>query len=71
MTSLRGGSDHGGSTVERHPPGCARCGIPVADGLQPTTWTCSVEDGVRRFFCDTCSRENLAAIEGRLDSSWW
>ncbi|MEU2779020.1 hypothetical protein ABZ646_40720 [Streptomyces sp. NPDC007162] len=71
MTSLRGGSDHGGSTVEPHPLVCARCGAPAADGPRPTTWTCSVENGVRRFFCDTCSRENLRAIEGRLDSSWW
>lgn len=30
-----------------------------------------MEHGVRRFFCDTCSRENLRAIEGRLDTSWW
>ena len=49
---------------------CARCGT-TADGPQPVTWTCSVENGVRQYFCDTCSRENLRAIEGRLDSSWW
>lgn len=49
---------------------CARCGAP-ADGPPPATWTCSVENGVRQYFCDICSRENLRAIEGRLDSSWW
>ncbi|MEU2425973.1 hypothetical protein ABZ619_34030 [Streptomyces sp. NPDC007851] len=70
MTSLPGGSDHGGSTAEPHPLVCARCGT-LADGPPPTTWTCSVEHGDRRFFCDTCSRDNLRAIEGRLDSSWW
>ncbi|MEU2617388.1 hypothetical protein ABZ642_04350 [Streptomyces sp. NPDC007157] len=70
MTSPSGGSDHGGSAAEPHHPVCARCGTP-ADGPQPTTWTCAMENGVRRFFCDTCSRENLRAIEGRLDSSWW
>ncbi|MFE4961866.1 hypothetical protein [Streptomyces sp. NPDC056660] len=70
MTSLPGGSDHGGSAPESHPPVCARCGNP-ADGPRPATWTCSVENGVRQFFCDICSRENLRAIEGRLDSSWW
>ncbi|MGW4319040.1 hypothetical protein ACWEMW_07580 [Streptomyces sp. NPDC004684] len=48
---------------------CARCGAP-ADG-PPPTWTCSVENGVRRYFCDACSREHLRAIEGRLDSAWW
>ncbi|MYS44337.1 hypothetical protein GTY23_24515 [Streptomyces sp. SID5998] len=48
---------------------CARCGAP-ADG-PPPTWTCSVENGVRRYFCDACSREHLRAIEGCLDSAWW
>ncbi len=59
--------------MEPHPLVCARCGAParVADGPPPVTWTCSVESGVRQFFCDTCSRDNLRAIEGRLDSSWW
>ncbi|MFI5683926.1 hypothetical protein [Streptomyces sp. NPDC051636] len=70
MTSLPGGSDHGGSSAEPQPLVCARCGTPAA-GPPPPTWTCSVENGVRQYFCDTCSRENLRAIEGRLDSAWW
>ncbi|MEV1023972.1 hypothetical protein [Streptomyces sp. NPDC050264] len=48
---------------------CARCGA-TAPGT-PLTWTCSVEGGVRRLFCDDCSRENIRAIEGRLDSDRW
>ncbi|WP_171167009.1 hypothetical protein [Streptomyces sp. I05A-00742] len=48
---------------------CARCGTK-ADG-PPPTWTCSVENGTRRYFCDDCARANIRAIEGRLDSSWW
>lgn len=48
---------------------CARCGT-TADGTPPT-WTCSVENGTRRYFCDACSRANIRSIEGRLDSSWW
>ncbi|GCB46079.1 hypothetical protein SNL152K_3377 [Streptomyces sp. NL15-2K] len=48
---------------------CACCGTP-AEGAPPT-WTCSVENGSRQYFCDRCSRENLRAIEGRLDSAWW
>ncbi|GHE04643.1 hypothetical protein [Streptomyces alanosinicus] len=70
MTSLPGGSDQGGSTAERRVLVCARCGTPAGD-TQPATWTCSVENGTRQYFCDTCSRENLRAIEGRLDSAWW
>ncbi|MGW7077510.1 hypothetical protein [Streptomyces sp. NPDC054866] len=48
---------------------CHCCG-KIAEGAPPT-WTCSVENGVRRYFCDSCARENLRAIEGRLDSTWW
>lgn len=48
---------------------CARCGA-VASGAA-ATWTCSVEHGVRRYFCGACARENLRAIEGRLDSDSW
>ncbi|MFF1377291.1 hypothetical protein [Streptomyces sp. NPDC058308] len=48
---------------------CCRCGA-VAEGMPPT-WTCSVENGARRYFCDACARENIRAIEGRLDSAWW
>ncbi|MFF4949347.1 hypothetical protein ACWC2K_22025 [Streptomyces chattanoogensis] len=48
---------------------CAGCGA-VAEG-PPPTWTCSVENGEHRYFCEACARENIRAIEGRLDSSWW
>ncbi|WP_399097409.1 hypothetical protein ACGH2B_07865 [Streptomyces sp. BBFR2] len=48
---------------------CAHCGA-VAEG-SPPLWTCSMENGVRRFYCDGCARENLRAIEGRLDSAHW
>ncbi|WP_327680507.1 hypothetical protein [Streptomyces sp. NBC_00467] len=48
---------------------CSHCG-KTAEGT-PLTWTCSVENGVRRYFCDDCARSHLRAIEGRLDSEWW
>ncbi|WP_274561860.1 hypothetical protein [Streptomyces spiramyceticus] len=48
---------------------CSRCG-KVSEGT-PLTWTCSVENGRRQYFCDDCARANLRAIEGRLDSPWW
>ncbi|MCB5169325.1 hypothetical protein LG634_31510 [Streptomyces bambusae] len=49
---------------------CARCGATSPEGAPPT-WTCSVENGTRQYFCDACARANIRAIEGRLDSSWW
>ncbi|AZM60147.1 MULTISPECIES: hypothetical protein [unclassified Streptomyces] len=48
---------------------CAHCGTRV-EGPQPT-WTFSVENGTPRHYCERCSRENLRAIEGRLDARWW
>ncbi|MGW3668230.1 hypothetical protein [Streptomyces sp. NPDC005141] len=74
MTSLPEDSDSTGSPPrsdagEAQKIVCARCGT-TADGPQPT-WTCSVENGTRCYFCDNCARSNLRAIEGRLDSDWW
>ncbi|MEV3989251.1 hypothetical protein AB0J57_10095 [Streptomyces sp. NPDC049837] len=48
---------------------CSRCGA-TAESL-PVTWTCSVENGSRLYFCDDCARAHLRAIESRLDSAWW
>ena len=48
---------------------CARCG-QLAEGL-PLTWTCSVENGQRVYFCVACARKHLRSIESRLDSAWW
>ncbi|MFI1395127.1 hypothetical protein [Streptomyces sp. NPDC020681] len=48
---------------------CSHCGA-VAEG-PPPTWTFSVENGSRHYFCDDCARANIRAIEGRLDSDWW
>ncbi|WP_369036322.1 MULTISPECIES: hypothetical protein [Streptomyces] len=66
---LPGGGDDSGSSTEPHTVVCAHCGTQ-AEG-PPLTWTCSVENGTRHYLCDTCARQNLRAIEGRLDSAWW
>ncbi|WP_430741697.1 hypothetical protein ACQZOG_19885 [Streptomyces sp. P13-3-3] len=68
MTSPHEGDDEG-SAAETETLACARCGVR-ADG-PPPTWALSVENGVRLHYCERCSRENLRAIEGRLDSRWW
>ncbi|MCY0927842.1 hypothetical protein OTB20_16790 [Streptomyces sp. H27-H1] len=56
--------------TEAPPVVCARCGAQSPAGAPPT-WTCSVENGTRQYFCVDCARANLRAIEGRLDSAWW
>ncbi|MER5196087.1 hypothetical protein ACWD3J_25840 [Streptomyces sp. NPDC002755] len=70
MTSPPGDDDPGGSPTEPRPLVCARCGAR-AEEPPPVTWTCSVENGVRSYCCEACARENLRAIEGRLDPEWW
>lgn len=48
---------------------CARCGQTAAE--PPITWGTSVERGRLLHYCDRCSRENVRAIEGKLDGEWW
>ena len=51
------------------PVRCARCGRTAAE--QPLTWATSVERGETRLYCEQCSRDNLRAMEGRLDAEWF
>lgn len=50
---------------------CDLCGASADGEAVPLTWATSVEDGRQRLYCGRCARENLRAIEGRLDSAWW
>lgn len=45
---------------------CSYCG--TATERVPVTWVCSVENGRRRYVCESCARANIRAIEGRFDS---
>ena len=49
---------------------CSYCGTqaPASEAL---AWTTAVERGRQQRFCVTCSRDNLRAMEGKLDSEWW
>jgi len=59
--------------VIRTPSTCARCGAAgeaAPDGL-PEGWSLASSDrGVDRL-CADCTRENVRAIEARLDEEWW
>lgn len=56
---------------------CARCGTALdseADeqsGMAALAWLSSVEGGRELRFCPSCARDNLRAIEGKLDSDLW
>lgn len=56
---------------------CARCGTQLdaeADeqgGMLALTWVAAHEDGRDVRYCPQCARDNLRAIEGKLDSEYW
>ncbi len=50
---------------------CDFCGRQESDPSRTLTWSTSVENGRKRTYCDTCSREHLRSMEGKLDSEWW
>lgn len=50
---------------------CSFCGNVDEADETPLTWTSAVEQGHPKWFCDTCSREHLRAMESKLDSEWW
>ena len=50
---------------------CDFCGRVETDPAVTLTWSTAVENGRLRRFCDECSRANLRAMEGKLDSEWW
>lgn len=51
---------------------CDRCGAEIPDeATEALAWTTSLERGRRVHYCVSCSRDNLRAIEAKLDSEWW
>ncbi len=50
---------------------CALCGADAPADPPPLTWTSATERGRVQWFCDSCSREHLRAMESKLDSEWW
>ena len=50
---------------------CDLCGRTEPDGAETLSWSTSVEHGRRMTYCDTCSREHLRSMEGKLDSEFW
>ena len=50
---------------------CDFCGSGVDDDVPPLTWSVSMENGQVRRFCEGCTRDNLRAMEGKLDAEFW
>ena len=47
---------------------CDFCGRHEPDETNTLSWTFAIENGRPRTFCEECSRANLRAMEGKLDS---
>ena len=41
------------------------------DEAATLSWSTAVEDGRRRRYCETCSREHLRSMEGKLAPEHW
>jgi hypothetical protein len=50
---------------------CDFCGRQEADDAKTLAWSTAVEGGRAKTYCESCSRENLRAMEGKLDSEYW
>jgi hypothetical protein len=50
---------------------CDLCGQEEPDDAKTLTWSTAVEHGRTKTYCESCSREHLRAMEGKLDSEWW
>lgn len=50
---------------------CDFCGRRADGDTPPLTWATAVERGRVRRYCDECARDNLRAMEAKLDSEWW
>jgi len=51
---------------------CNWCGHMAED--PPLTWSRQASRrvvGLEEWLCDRCTRDNLRAIEGKIDEPWW
>lgn len=48
---------------------CSGCGARAEQIA--LTWTASSGPRGTTWLCERCTRENLRALEGRLDEAWW
>lgn len=52
---------------------CARCGAEAGapDGGLAPGWSLVTSEAGVDHLCATCTRDNVRAIEARLDEPWW
>jgi hypothetical protein len=57
--------------VDFHLLTCDHCGARARGPDLPLTWGTSQERGETLRLCERCVRDNVRAIESKLDSDWW
>jgi hypothetical protein len=49
---------------------CRLCGRTSEDEF-PLGWSAETIKGRRHWVCERCTRENVRAIEAKLEQEWW
>lgn len=55
--------------TEPQPATCSHCGTMVED--RPATWSLDIGARGAQWICESCTRQNIRSIEGKLDDAWW
>lgn len=50
---------------------CSHSGTVTPGDEPPLTWSMSWDRGEVRRYCEQCTRENLRAMEGKLEREYW
>ena len=59
-------------TEDRDAVVCSSCGTPGPDDESALfEWSRGTDRGRTTWTCPTCARENVRAIEAKLDADWW
>ena len=50
---------------------CGKVADPAVDGDPPVAWSAEIVDARPSWVCPRCTRDNVRAIEAKLDQNWW
>ncbi len=53
------------------PTSCDHCRGTALEDTPPLTWSLTMQAGQARRYCERCTRENVRAMEGKLDRAHW
>lgn len=57
---------------QEHSVVCESCGAQApSKAVAVLTWSKGRERGRSTWTCERCSRDNVRAIESKLDPAWW